>query len=140
MKVYITGSITTHRLTIIWNLSLKLSSENFLIEISSIIIFFTESMRKKFEFRYVYLQLTQKSIFTACSYHVTYAFQSQFTLYSCLNVKELVAWNRRDSNKLKWSLSEVWPVWPNGWVFVYEPSAWGFESTCSHLKVSYLIV
>ena len=51
MKIYITGSITTHRLTIIWNLSLKLSSENFLIEISSIIIFFTESMRKKFEFR-----------------------------------------------------------------------------------------
>ena len=25
---------------------------------------------------------------TACSYHVTYAFQSESTLYSCLNVKE----------------------------------------------------
>ena len=29
-----------------------------------------------------------------CSYHVTYAFQSESTLYSCLNVKELLARNR----------------------------------------------
>ena len=28
---------------------------------------------------------------TLCSCHVTYAFQSEFTLYSCLNVKELLA-------------------------------------------------
>ena len=27
---------------------------------------------------------------TVCSYHVTYAFQSESTLYSCLNVKELL--------------------------------------------------
>ena len=26
-----------------------------------------------------------------------------------------------------------WPVWPNGWVFVYELSGSGFES-CSHLN------
>ena len=32
---------------------------------------------------------------TLCSYHVTYAFQSESTLYSCLNVKELLARNRR---------------------------------------------
>ena len=31
-----------------------------------------------------------------CSYHVTYAFQSESTLYSCLNVKELLARNRRE--------------------------------------------
>ena len=30
---------------------------------------------------------------TVCSYHVTYAFQSESTLYSCLNVKELLARN-----------------------------------------------
>ena len=30
-----------------------------------------------------------------CSYHVTYAFQSESTLYSCLNVKELLARSRR---------------------------------------------
>ena len=30
-----------------------------------------------------------------CSYRVTYAFQSESTLYSCLNVKELLARSRR---------------------------------------------
>ena len=30
------------------------------------------------------------------SYQVTYAFQSESTLYSCLNVKELLARNRRE--------------------------------------------
>ena len=28
---------------------------------------------------------------TVCSCHVTYAFQSESTLYSCLNVKEILA-------------------------------------------------
>ena len=28
--------------------------------------------------------------------------------------------------------SIIWPVWPNGWVFVYELSGCGFESNCSH--------
>ena len=31
---------------------------------------------------------------TVCSHHVTYAFQSESTLYSCLNVKELLARSR----------------------------------------------
>ena len=31
---------------------------------------------------------------TVCSYNVTYAFQSKSTLYSCLNVKELLARSR----------------------------------------------
>ena len=41
---------------------------------------------------------------TVCSYHVTYAFQSESTIYSCLNVKELLArsrleiWNLSDCN------------------------------------------
>ena len=26
------------------------------------------------------------------------------------------------------------PVWPNGWVFVYELSGSGFQSSCSHLN------
>ena len=33
---------------------------------------------------------------TVCYYHVTCAFQSESTLYSCLNVKELLARNRRE--------------------------------------------
>ena len=32
---------------------------------------------------------------TVCFCHVTYAFQSESTLYSCLNVKELLARSRR---------------------------------------------
>ena len=28
---------------------------------------------------------------TVCTYHATYAFQSESTIYSCLNVKELLA-------------------------------------------------
>ena len=39
---------------------------------------------------------------TVCSYHVTYAFQSESTLCSCLNVKELLARSRREI----WSLSD----------------------------------
>ena len=33
---------------------------------------------------------------TVCSCHVTYAFQSESTLYSCLNVKELFARSRHE--------------------------------------------
>ena len=34
--------------------------------------------------------------FNVCPYHVTHAFHSEYTLYSCLNVKDLFAWNRHD--------------------------------------------
>ena len=34
--------------------------------------------------------------------YVAYAFQSESTLYTCLNVKEPIAWNRRDI----WTLSD----------------------------------
>ena len=37
-----------------------------------------------------------KIVLTVCSYHVTYAFQSESTLYICLNVKEILDRNRRD--------------------------------------------
>ena len=30
--------------------------------------------------------------------------------------------------------SIIWPVWRNGWVFVYELSGFGFGSSCSHLN------
>ena len=39
---------------------------------------------------------------TVCFHHVTYAFQSESTLYSCLNLKELLAGSRREI----WSLSD----------------------------------
>ena len=34
---------------------------------------------------------------TVCCYHVKYAFQSESTLYSCLKVKEFLAWNVTNS-------------------------------------------
>ena len=76
-----------------------------------------------------------------CYYHVTYAFQSEYTLCSSLNVKEHLSRNRRDI----WSLSEyrtdkysqrksiIWPVWQNGWVFVYELNDCGFEYCFCHI-------
>ena len=39
---------------------------------------------------------------SVCSYHVTYTFQRESTLYSCLNVKELLARSRREI----WSWSD----------------------------------
>ena len=47
-------------------------------------------------------EITIISFVTVCSCHVTYAFQSESTLYSCLNEKELLAQN---SCKI-WSLSD----------------------------------
>ena len=37
-----------------------------------------------------------------CYYYATYVFQSESTLYSCLNVKEFLARNKRDI----WSLRD----------------------------------
>ena len=39
---------------------------------------------------------------TVCSCHVTYVFQRESTFYCCLNVKELLAWSRREI----WGLSD----------------------------------
>ena len=42
------------------------------------------------------LLLFNIDICTVCSCHVTYAFESESALYSCLNVKELLARSRRE--------------------------------------------
>ena len=39
---------------------------------------------------------------------------------------------RTDKNSQHSSI--ILPVWPNGWVFFYELSGCGFESSCSHLN------
>ena len=72
-------------------------------------------------------------ILSVYSYHVTYAFQSESTLYNCLNIEELVTWSR---SKI-WSLSDcnwtqtqnhlvfkrrystIWPNWPNDWAVLW---------------------
>ena len=71
---------------------------------------------------------------TLCSCHVTYAFQSESTLYSCLNVKELLARSRREI----WSLSDCNRTRTQNHLvhkrtlnhLVYELSGSGFESNC----------
>ena len=71
------------------------------------------------------------------SYYVTYVFQSESTLYSCLNIKKLLTWNKHNI----WSLSDTnWPVWLNGWVFVLELSGSGFESHYCHWSTSLLLL
>ena len=75
-----------------------------------------------------------------CYYHVTYAFQSEHTLCSSLNIKERLPQNRHDIRSLseyrtgKYSQckSIIWPVLQNGWVFVYELSDCGFEHRYCH--------
>ena len=39
--------------------------------------------------------------------------------------------HRTDKYSEHWLI--IWPVWANGWVFVYELSGSGFKSSCSHL-------
>ena len=69
-------------------------------------------------------KLRTKSVLTVCSYHVTYACQSESALYSCLNVKELA------QNKRKiWSLSDC-----NRLRVRVVGCGCGFESYCSHLN------
>ena len=76
-----------------------------------------------------------------CYYHAMYAFQIEYALCSFLNVKEWFPQNRRDISSLseyrtdKYSQrkSVIWPVWQNGWVFVYELSDCGFEYRCCHI-------
>ena len=41
-------------------------------------------------------KLKEERCLTICSYHVTYACQSESTLYICVNVKELLTRNKRD--------------------------------------------
>ena len=83
-----------------------------------------------------------------CYYHRTYAFQSESTLYSWLNVKKRLARSRREI----WSLSDCnWTQTHNhlihnlndnlksnlnSWVFDYELSGCRFESSSSQLYVT----
>ena len=83
---------------------------------------------------------------------LTYSFHSKSTVYSCLNVKKLLARNKceiwslqlgtckrvRDmtrtysqmhrTNKYSLLSSIIWPVCLNGWAFVYEVNGCRFES------------
>ena len=57
---------------------------------------------------------------TVCSYHVMNTFQSVSTLYSCLNIKELLARSRH----------EIWGLSDNNWTRTYNHLA---KRTLNHL-------
>ena len=100
----------------------------------------------KLSYMAVFMKLGEKRVFGIFTW---YAFQSEFTLHSCLNIKELLSRNKRDI----WKSSDC-----NGtrnhhhlackrtlnhlanpaWVFVNVLSGCGFESRCSHLSLSFL--
>ena len=86
---------------------------------------------------------------TVYSYHVTYAFQSESTLWNecrvwsvdsieCGFTLERVRGMIRTysqmhrTDKYSQHSSVIWQVWLNGWVFVYELSGCEFESSYSH--------
>ena len=88
---------------------------------------------------------------TVCSCHATYAFQSEFTLCNCLNVKERLARSRFEI----WSLSGCnWTRTLNHLVLkrtlnhvaklafftglVYKLSGSGFESSCSYILEAFI--
>ena len=85
------------------------------------------------------------------SCHVTYAFQSESTLYNFPECQGTPCSKKARNLKFKWlqldwnpqplssktntqPFSQNWPVWVNGWKFVYELSGRGFESSCIHLN------
>ena len=66
-----------------------------------------KSNKTRFPFQYITFQYITSIYRTVCSDHVTYTFQSESTLYICLNIKELLARNRGDI----WSLSNCSGTW-----------------------------
>ena len=86
---------------------------------------------------------------TVCYYHDTYGFPSESTVYSFLNVKELLAqnrcniWSLSDSNGFKQQplssqtktqpFSQIGLYTLNGWEFVYELSSCRLEYRFCHL-------
>ena len=72
------------------------------------------------------------------SYHVTYAFHVLHVLamsrthFGFILIRTYSQMHHTD--KYSQHSSITWSVWLNGWVFVYELSGCGFESSCSHLN------
>ena len=66
-----------------------------------------------------------------CTVHLTDVLIMSRTRFR-VNPHYIVAWMSR--NSLLAHSSIIWPVWLNGWVFIYELSGCGFKSRCNHLN------
>ena len=70
---------------------------------------------------------------TVCSFHVTYPFQSETTLYIATWQEHTVKCTVQISTQnTAQSLGQ-----PIAWVFLYELSGSGFKSSCSHLNFKF---
>ena len=86
-------------------------------------------------------------LMTVCSYHVTYAFQSESTLFNCLARNRRDIWIFRDSKGIwthnhlvrKRTLNHVGKLTSllDDCVFLYELSGCGFKSCCCHADVMF---
>ena len=63
-------------------------------------------------------------------YHCLYVLIMSSTHFR-VNLHSIVAWMSRNFLLETGTISEARPLWPNGWVFLYELSGCGFESRCS---------
>ena len=101
---------------------------------SSVLLFFIYSFICHFSFCIVLALVFsfQSSVsLTVCSCHVTYVFQSEFTVYSCLNVKELLAQSRCEI----WILSDCnWTQTHNH--IVHSQTKWLWVQVQLQLSVS----
>ena len=76
-------------------------------------------------------------------YHCLYVLIMSSTYFK-VNLRSIVAWISRILSLETGTIFEARPVWPNGWVFVYELSGCGFESCCSlpvyhhHKRINFL--
>ena len=64
---------------------------------------------------------------TPCSKQASYLVRDMIKTYNQMH----------RTDKYSQHSSIIWPVWLNGWVFVYKLSGCGFESRCSHLIFRY---
>ena len=87
----------------------------FKITLSSISIWLSPSVQ--FSVIALLVLFSLLSSWSVC-YHVTYVFQSESTLYSCLNVKEVLARNRREIWSLSDKLAKLCVFLPIKWLWV----------------------
>ena len=65
-----------------------------------------------------------------------YRIECRFTL-KCVHDMIITSSQMQRTDKYSQHSSIIWPIWVNVWMFVYELSDCGFESSCCHLNFKY---
>ena len=60
-------------------------------------------------------------------------------IFTLKRIRDIIItyWQLHHTDKYSQHISVIWPVWLNGWVFVYELSGRGFESCYCHWNFRY---